>query len=133
MQKYIIKQIEKKIGKKLPPIPKFNHKEFFKENIEDEINYRKNLGERQGFRYLTDFQHRILMEFTKKSSFSSDLMKMYHLKDIKSLDWMIRDLYNKGYLERKLALNPFSLASLKKQYLYYLSKLGKKMLDLSIN
>jgi len=133
MQDYIIKQIEMKTGKKLPPIPKFNYREFFKEDMEEEINYRKELGERQGFRYLTDFQRRILIEFTKGSKFSSDLMKMSHLRDIKSLDWMIRDLYKKGYLERKMALNPFSLGNKKKQYLYYLSKLGKKMLDLSIN
>lgn len=131
MQDYIIEQIESKKGKKLPPIPKFNYKDFFKEDLEDEITYRKKLGEKQGFNYLTDYQRRILKEFSNKSLFTSDLIKMPHLKDIKSLDWMIRDLFQKGYLEREIAFNPSTLANKKKQYKYSITNLGRKLLDLS--
>ncbi|MFX1555185.1 MAG: hypothetical protein ACFFBV_14765, partial [Promethearchaeota archaeon] len=94
--------------------------------MEDEINFRKNLGERQGFRYLTDYQRKILLEFTNTSLFTSDLLNMAHLKDINSLDWMIRDLYQKGYLKRQIAFNPSALKGRKKQ-------LGKRLLDLSLS
>jgi hypothetical protein len=58
---------------------------------------------------------------------------MNHLKDIKSLKWMIRDLFQKGYLKREIAFNPSALRSRKKQYRYYISELGKKLLDLSLS
>lgn len=129
MQDFIINQIEEKTKKRLPEIPKFDHKDFFKEDIAEEISYRRKLGERRGFYYLTDYQYKIMSEFRGGPLFSSQLLKMEHLKDIKSLNWMIRDLYKKKYLKRKKAFNPFTKANVKKQYQYYLSELGKKLLD----
>jgi len=133
MQDYIVRQIELKTGMKLPPIPIFNYKEFLKEDLDDEIAYRKSLGERQGFNYLTNYQRRVLYEFSERALFASNLLRIPNLQDIKSLDWMIRDLFQKGYLKRVIALNPSTKANKKKQYRYSISKLGRKLLNLSNN
>ncbi len=133
MQEKIIRQIEEKTGKKLPPIPKFDHRKFFVEDYEDEIQYRKKLGDREGFNYLTDFQRRILLEFSKGSYFALDLLKLNYLDDIKSLEWMIRDLYKKRYLKRIIAYNPSTLSNNKRQYKYSLTKLGRELLELSLS
>jgi len=58
---------------------------------------------------------------------------MSHLNDIKSLEWMVRDLYQKVYLEREITFNPSTKANKKKQYKYSISKLGRNLLDLSKN
>ena len=55
------------------------------------------------------------------------------LNDIKSLSWMIRDLFKKEYLKREIAFNFSTSANKKKQYRYFISKMGKELLDLSSN
>ena len=131
MQDHIIKQVEHKIGKRLPKIPKFNHKTFLKERYQDEITFRKQLGERLGFKILTSIQQRLLFEFKKNDKFISDLLKMSHLNDIKSIESTIRDFHKRGYLTRRKAFNPNATGVLLKQYKYSLSELGKRLLTLS--
>jgi hypothetical protein len=62
--------------------------------------------EHQRFLYLTEIQRRILIEFKNKCLFVSDFLQTAHLKDLKYIHSIVRDLYEKGYLSKIYAVNP---------------------------
>lgn len=131
MQNYIIKQIEARYGIILPEIPKFDYKEFIRNNLSKSDQSNKQSARDNKFRYLTEIQKRVLSEFQNGNLFFSDLDKMPHLKDLNYINSTIGDLYDKGYLTRIHIINPNATGNRKKQYKYSITKRGLEVLELS--
>ncbi|MFX1444873.1 MAG: zinc-ribbon domain-containing protein [Promethearchaeota archaeon] len=131
MQDYIIKQIEERYKIILPEIPKFDYKEFIRNNLSKNDESNKQSTKDNKFRYLTEIQKRVLSEFQNNDLFFSDLDKMPHLNDLKYINSTIRDLYEKEYLTRIHTINPNATGNREKQYKYSITKKGLKVLELS--
>jgi len=115
MQVYILKQFEKKTGVKIY-VPNFLFKRFFMDNAQRVLSHLNNK------------QLDIMRELDGKWHFITDLEKFDNLNYIYGVRQVVLRLFDKGYLDRKKALNPNTIGVKNIQHLYTLSELGKKII-----